>query len=418
MKELVYLIQAPPFWLKTLPLSLTFLSSFLVKNNIEVKTLDLNNELFKAGCFKPKEWLRLSRSFENNLFCSTESKCLSFLENIYKTIESAKFIGFSIFKRNFNFTLSLAERIKQKFPDKQIILGGPEAFFLKDNKKYSFISHFVIGEGETPLLSIVKGSLRKFYSFEEIDNLDTLPLYDFNCLDIKKYSGILPLLSSRGCPYQCNFCSERLLSKKFRYHSPEYVLDQIKSLQNKYKTNYFVFCDSLINYKRQWLDRFCALLIKSNLKINWEAQLRIEKDFPLELAKLLKQSGCYNLFIGLESASDKILKLMNKGFTAKNALEMFKVLKKGNLHFEVSLIFGYPGENDKDFNETVYFILQNKNIIPKIAQANPFTDYLSDFSSRDIDSREATKKLKKFTNILQSEKIKYTRSFINNLIYS
>jgi len=418
MKELVYIIQAPPFWLKTPPLSLTYLSSFLKKNNIEVKTLDLNKGLFKKAGFNAKEWLRLNKNFEKNLFSFMESKHAAFLENIYKRIKDAKFIGFSLLRRNLNFTLLLAEKIKQKFPDKRIILGGPEAFFAKDNLEYSSINYWVAGEGEIPLLSIINENSKKSYAFEEIENLDTLPLYDFECLDIKEYSGILPLLSSRGCPHRCNFCSERLLFKKFRHHSPEYILDQIKYLQNKYKSNHFVFCDSLINYKRQWLDRFCSLLIKNNLNISWEAQLRIEKDFPLQLAELLKKSGCYNLFVGLESASDKMLELMNKGFTIDSALKMFKVLKKANLHFEVSLIFGYPGEENKDFDETINFILKNKDIIPKIAQANPFTDYLGNFSSQDIQFKETTKRMKKFINILRSEKIKYTRSFIDNLVYS
>ena len=417
MNQLVHIIQTPPFWLKTPPLSLIYLKTYLKNQGISVTVSDLNLELFKLMQPSLGQWLSLNKDFETKLFSKVEKQYPQLLNKLCNDIGQTQYIGFSLFKRNFSFAFSLAKLINKRFSNKTIIFGGPHTLFLDKEGTLDENYYWVIGEGEKPLLEIANGSQNKIYRFQELDNLDDLKTYDFSPLKSNQYSKTLPLLSSRGCPYQCNFCSERLLYKKFRYHSPQYIIEQIRSLQSKYKTTNFVFLDSLINYKHEWLYDFCSLVIKNNLNIKWEAQIRIEKNFSLQLAKLLKESGCYNLFVGLESGCDKVLELMNKGFTASCAVDFFKILKAAQLHFEISLIFGYPGEGKKEFQETLSFISGNKKLIPKIAQANPFTDYFDDFLDQPFLKGQTKKKIEIFLKILEEEKIKYTRSFINNLTY-
>lgn len=417
MNKLVYLIQTPPNWLKTPPLSLAFLKNYLNNRGQKSEIVDLNIQVFGALGLSLSDWLRLESKFEQELFSLVERKLFFILENLYKTIENAEMVGFSLNQRNTPFSLALVEKISDKFPAKKIIFGGPHTFFLDKENKLDKKNYWVIGEGEIPLSRILIDDKTKIYRFQEIKNLDTLPFYDFGPLNINLYSPVLPLFSSRGCPFTCNFCSEKMLFSKFRHHSPQYIVDQIKYLKNKYKTKSFVFCDSLINYKRKWLWEFCSLAIKNKLEIKWEAQIRVENNFPLELALLMKKSGCYNLFIGLESGSEKMLQLMNKGFKIGEAVNFFETLAKAKLHFEVSLIFGYPKESQEDFQETLNFILKNKAIIPKVAQANPFIDYLGDYPQENFPSFETKTRVELFLKTLRKEKIKYTKSFINNLIY-
>jgi radical SAM superfamily enzyme YgiQ (UPF0313 family) len=417
MKKNLYLIQCPPFWIKVPPLGLIYLKNYLEKKEINVKIIDLNILLFKLLSYSKKRWLSLNEKFEKELFSIVEKKFPYLLKNLYHKIKNVDFVGFSLFKRNLYFSLSLAQKIKEKFPKKKIIFGGPHTFFLKRENKLNPEYWWVIGEGEIPLSSILEDEKKKIYLFEEIENLDNLPFLDPKDINFSLYSQYFPLLTSRGCPYKCRFCSEKELFKKFRYHSPLYIAEQIKFLVNRYNFKYFVFCDSLINYNYRWLEEFCTLIIKYNLDIKWEAQARIDKSLTTEIANLMKKSGCYNLFVGLENGSDRTLNLMQKGFDAKTALDFFKKLKEAKLHFEVSLIFGYPQETDKDFQETLDFIVKNKEIIPKIAQANPFVDYLKDFPNDKFPNKEGLERVKKFLSVLEENKIKYTKSFINNLVY-
>jgi len=413
MKETVCIIQTPPFWLKTPPLSLIYLKVYLKSKDIETEIIDLNHTLFKLFSLPKEEWLNLNKNFEKRLFSAVEKHFPHILENLYKKIDKATFIGLSILKRNAPFAFRLAERIKEKYPSKKIIFGGPQALFLDWKTKLDRRNYWIIGEGEIPFWEIINGQKQKVIRFREMGNLDNLPFLDFSPLNL--YSPCIPLLSSRGCMHKCSFCSERLLYKKFRNHSPLYMAEQIKYLSTKHKINNFTFCDSFINYSPEWLEDFCRLIIKNKLKIKWEAQARVDSLTP-ELIKLIKQSGCYNLFIGLESASDNLLGQMNKGFKVGTAYDFFKKLTQAGLHFEVSLIFGHPQETENDFKNTLDFIVKNKKIIPKIAQANPFVDYFADSGDKTFPTRAAKERINKFINIIQAEKIKHTKGFINNLI--
>lgn len=416
MERSVYIIQCPPSWLKTAPLSLIYLENYLKSNGFIVKVRDINAGLFKSLQLQQKDWLALNSNFEESLFTQTENSS-SLLKSLYQEIKNYEYIGFSLLKRNSTFSFQLAQKIREMFPSKKIIFGGPQTLFLDRQNKLDKNSFWVIGEGESATTKILNDAAEKIQRFEELENLDKLPFLDFSCLEMENYSNSIPLLSSRGCKFNCNFCSERKLYRTFRQHSPEYISDLIKHLAEKHETNTFVFCDSLINCSNKWLEEFCLSIIKNKLEIKWEAQMRIDKDFDVTLGRLMKDNGCYNLFVGLESASLATLKNMNKGFNPETALNFFKKLTEAGLHFEISLIFGYPGETDADFKETLDFVIKNKKIIPKIAQANPFVDYMGNFPDKTVPGVSANERIKLFLRTIETEKIKYTKSFINNLTY-
>jgi radical SAM superfamily enzyme YgiQ (UPF0313 family) len=415
MNQSVYIIQCPPSWVKTAPLSLVYLYNYLTSAGFNVGIKDLNVELFKIFNLKQKEWLDINQEFEENIFAQAQEKAPQVFDALYETIKTYDAIGFSILKRNFPFSLTLAKKISEKFPSKKIIFGGPHTLFLDWQNKLDKQFNWVIGEGEMSLAEMLSGNKKNVLRFKELENLDEIKIVDFGGMPTN-YSDSIPLLSSRGCPFNCKFCSERKLYKKFRHHSSPYVIELINYLKNKYKCVNFTFCDSLINYNNAWLEEFCVTLIKENLNVKWQAQMRVDKNFSSNLGGLMRESGCYNLFVGLESASDSVLAGMNKGFTQNVALAFLEKLYNARLQFEISLIFGYPGETEKDFQETLNFIVKNKKIIPKIAQANPFIDYFNDSDNANSPSPSAKSRILEFLKRLELEKIRYTKSFINNLV--
>jgi len=159
------------------------------------------------------------------------------------------------------------------------------------------------------------------------------------------------------------------------------------------------------------------------MNIKWEGQVYIRENMDKSLFKLMKESGCYNMFIGLESGSDLILKKMKKNFNTASASEFFVKCRENGLHFEISLILGYPGETLNTIDETMNFLKINSALIPKIAQINQYIYYkFSEVTENEyLIQKEVNKNIgitEHINRILEFAKscnIKYTKAFINNL---
>jgi len=202
------------------------------------------------------------------------------------------------------------------------------------------------------------------------------------------------------------------------------MAEQIQHLVARYHISTFSFQDSLLDYNRSWLEDFCSLLIKKNIRIQWEAQMRVRRDFSPALAHLVKRSGCFGIFVGLESGSDKVLQAMNKGFTAEDASAFFRTLTSAHLYFEISMILGYPDETEEEYDQTVDFILKNRKHIPKVAQVNPFVLYapsrIAEQYAPDAyhENGIGNKRVRAFCRVLKRHKIRHAEAFLNNLAYT
>ena len=412
MKKIA-LVIGPPFWLKTPHLGLEYIKNYL-KNKAKVFIFDLNLYFYRLWAMRPKEWLSLNKEFEKNLFDTTKKRFKEELKELTKKLSCYDYVGFSLFKRNADFSLKLAKEIKENSKNTKIILGGPQL------REENFLQETTVeGEGEIPLSKIIEGERKEKFFYEEIEDLDTLGFLTLNNYDLNFYK-VLPLLSSRGCIKRCKFCSEWNLYRKFRQHSPKYMAEQIEYLLRKYNISQFSFQDSLINANLAWLEEFCKLTIAKRIKINWEAQIIVRKDMESSLMRLMKQAGCINLFIGLESGSDKVLKAMDKGFSSSEAQEFFIRLNKENLMFEVSIIVGYPQESEEDFRKTLEFLKKNKRIIPKIAQISGFTLYKNSLIYKEnpkIEPSLINRRLREIVKFIEREKIPHKKAFIDNLRY-
>lgn len=291
----ILLVLCPPVWHKLPPLGLSYISEYLKFLGYNVDVIDLNIEVI----------------------------------SILDKVSDYDCIGFSVFKTNQYNTLGLVKEIKKKKPKTKIILGGPQCISWQfetppDDVRYADI--MIVGDA-LPLL-------------------DERPSPTFSGFKLDRYQRkrALPIIGSRGCIRRCTFCSERLLVKGYTKRSPEKIISEIRYHKKINATKWFTFHDSLINGDLRHLERLCDLLAEEDIK--WDAQAIIRDDMSEGLLEKMKNSGCFNLFIGLESGSDKILRLMQKGFTTKDAMDFFKKCKSVGLHFEISLIVNYPGEGE------------------------------------------------------------------------
>lgn len=426
---------APPFWPKMPPIGIGCLQAFLEKNNTLCDIIDLNNIFYNLSSSElKKSWLiSYNASLENNIFDLMQKNHPEEFKKLADQMLGYEIIGFSCFKSNINSTLKLIRLLKSKNNNIKIIAGGPEITrqFFKTSGKFSQeiksqVDFIVTGEGEKPLLNIVQSRelpefrptrLEKSIRFNELNDLNTLPFPLYRGLDTNSYPGknSISILSSRGCVRKCRFCSERLLYKKFRQRPVKNIIEEIKYYKSRYKTEYFVFHDSMINCDLKRLEELCDGIIENFGSIKWEAQVAIRKDMSRRILDKIKKSGCYNLFIGLESGCDKTLKKMNKGFTTGEAVSFFKKLNSAGLFFGVSIIIGYPGETEAEFRQSLDFIIKNKPLIPKIEQINPFTYYDGTDSFKKAD-KNSIKRFNIFIKEIKSHGFKYTNAFLGNLI--
>ncbi len=426
------LIFPPVFWPKMPPIGLGYLQSYLSQNGIGSEILDLNNIFYNlADNHLKREWLiSCNLCLERNILKLIQNNQYREYCEVINKILGFDVIGFSCFKSNFQAALEITRVIKSKRKDIRIIFGGPEITrqFFKgkggfDKEITRLVDLLVVGEGERPLRDYLSGRriTGKISKFEQVESLSELAFPEYPGLDFSLYprKDALPIQFSRGCIRKCDFCSERLLYKGFRSREIESVIDEIRYHKENNQINYFVFFDSLINGDLVKLEILCDEIINNFGLVNWEAQIAVRDDMREEIFAKMKRSGCYNLFVGLESGSDRTLKRMNKGFTAEQAAGFLKKLKSAGFFFGISMIIGYPGETERDFRESLDFIIQNKDIIPKIEQVNPFTYYDGTNTDRNADyklNKTAVERMEIFIQEIKQHNFRYTNAFLGNLM--
>ena len=267
-----------PHWIKVPPLAPFYLKTYLTHHGISARVIDLNILFFRLLEIPPRRWIAFNADLENNLLTEIEHRCPELIQTVVDSIahSKAQVFGFCLFSRNRTTTLNFAKQLHKSNPAKTFVFGGPEVLF--EYYRQQFFdeitlddAYFVLGEGERAFLDICRNkyihnsSNRELYknkqliAYNQLDDLDSLPLLDFDTHHLNLYdSPALALFSSRGCIRRCTFCSEQKLFKGFRQHSASYVVELIEHLQQKFNKHYFSFHDSLINASIPWLEEFCS----------------------------------------------------------------------------------------------------------------------------------------------------------------
>lgn len=222
----------------------------------------------------------------------------------------------------------------------------------------------VIGEGERALLDIVRRREsglphEKIVRCEYMHDLDAIPYPDRDIIDIKSYKYYLDgrltttLITSRGCPFGCNFCANNAWGKSLRLASAEKVYGEVKLLRDKYGYKAFMFFDDTMTVNRRRMLDICGLLKK--LDIIYRCFIRSDT-VDMEVLKAMRGSGCVEVGIGLESGSPRILKIVNKGETVEKNLQAVKMCHSVGIRVKGFLIVGLPGENKESVAETMAFL--------------------------------------------------------------
>ena len=301
-------------------------------------------------------------------------------------------VGIScMFSAYYQDSLYVAEIVKKEFPKTLVVLGGVHAtVFPESLLRNTCVDIVVMGEGEGTFLEIVKkvetgsslkeipgtairidGKIIKNPSSPLIEDLDTLPFPARHLLPIKKYfsfqkkgvgtykyylrNPLSPLITSRGCPFNCSFCAVPNFWKRiYRTHTPERVISEIEALLRDYKIREIAFWDDNISLDRERFIKLCTLIKERKFNLSWQTPNGISTlNLDYSLLNLMKESGYYRATFAIESGSVQTLKkYVDKPIDFKKVKELIKICHYLGIWTYGIFIIGFPDEKLNQIEET------------------------------------------------------------------
>ncbi|MDP3623825.1 MAG: radical SAM protein [Methanobacteriaceae archaeon] len=347
------------------PLGISYIAAVLEENDIDVSIID-------ASAME-MDWDELEKEIEN---------------------ASPDVIGITALTPTIENAITTAKIAKKVMPESKIILGGYHpTFTFKELLEYDFLDIIMIGEGEYSMLELVKSldngsDLRDVKGIATkdfvtptrkiIEDLDTLPfparhllpMDEYKILNVKLPTGTM--ISGRGCPYQCSFCSSAAMhGKKLRMRSAENVVDEIEHLINDHNTKMIAFMDDTFTINKKRVENICNEMKERDLDIFWGCTTRVDT-LSKSLMEKMSDSGCITLFMGVESADQQILDSINKKTTINKVKSAFEMARKYDMRTVASVVLGMPGDSRENILKTIKFV---KNLNPNYAIFSLATPY-------------------------------------------
>jgi radical SAM superfamily enzyme YgiQ (UPF0313 family) len=338
----VLLISTPyPLEENPIPsLSLSYLAGVLQSEGIEVQMLDLLVAQYSGDKIRRK------------------------LEEYQPQV-----VGVTCVTLNYPTAARILKVCKDFDPGIVTVIGGPHASFALEETllRAPWIDVVVIREGERTLVELIR-ALEKGTGFGQvagiafredkrvvqtesrppIENLDELPFPARHLLPLSKYRALSApcnLITSRGCPYGCIFCSgRRMFGRKVRFRNPKLVVDEIEHIHKELGFEKINIVDDTFTVNHRHARDICDEIIRRNLHIQWTIFARVDT-VTQDLVELMKEAGCSYLLFGVESGSQKILDTIKKGVSVDDVRRGVKVATEAGIKVFASFILGLPGES-------------------------------------------------------------------------
>ena len=337
------------------PLGLAYIAAVLEKSGYEVQIIDA-----KVESLSQDEILKRVLSF---------NPCI---------------VGLSASTFDFCTAKELAKEIKP-LGDYTVLIGGPHVSALpEETMQEGCFDYGVLGEGEQTMLQLAnvfaKGNEKDITDIKGlifhngskivrtlaqpyIGDLDTLPFPARHLLpDIGKYNyrcykklPVATVITTRGCPYQCTFCDRAVFGNRFRMRSTSNIVDEIEMLVDTYGVREVNVIDDVFGIMPDRVIEFCRELIARKLKIVWTCLSRVDH-VSLDMLKIMKKAGCWQIAYGIESGNRRILDNINKNVTAETTETAIKWTKIAGIHVLGFLMIGLPGENESSIKDTLKFV--------------------------------------------------------------
>jgi len=335
------------------PLGLLYVSAYLISKGIP-------NDVFDSTFSSKEEQLAF--------ILEKKPKIISIYTNLMTKIEVVKLI----------------KTLKTKlygFP--KIILGGPDVTYNVENYLKAGADFLVIGEGEETthelynsiintgdfsgvngIAYLENGALVKTLARTKFKELDELPLPNRDAIPIKKYletwkknhgESSMTISTQRGCPYTCKWCSTAVYGQSYRRRPAHLVAQEMKMLKEKYNPDAIWFVDDVFTISHKWLTTFHEEVVKQKAQIRFECITRAER-LNDEILQLLKDAGCFRIWIGAESGSQKIIDLMDRRVNVNHVKKIIQKTNALGIETGTFIMLGYPGETEEDISTTIQYL--------------------------------------------------------------
>jgi anaerobic magnesium-protoporphyrin IX monomethyl ester cyclase len=370
------LLVYPPYIskYKNAPLGLGYLASVAEKNGFTVKIVDMD----PSGI------------------------TLSDLNNLIKK-NAPKLVGISFMTNQFSNALSVAKIVKHANAEISIIVGGNHVSAIPEEIiRYDFIDFAVVGEGEVTFQQFIEILSKGNNNWQDIDglifkrngniitnkkrdliqDLDTIPFPKWDDFPYQVYSekiiGVLEelpvfsVLTSRGCPGKCSFCSSHVVfTRRYRERSANNIFQELQFLEEKFGARHFNFVDDTLTINKKRIEELCDLLIKSNKKIRWIANARVNNVNP-ELLQKMYQAGCRNICFGVESGDPVVRENIGKRISEEQIKNAHAWAKKAGLIVTSFFMVGNLGETWQSIEKTIALAKELKSDYPTCSIATPY----------------------------------------------
>lgn len=267
-----------------------------------------------------------------------------------------------------------------------IVLGGPDITYNVSDYLATGAHIVVIGEGEQTMLeiaqTIAKGNRREFahidgLAYQTIEGdifktaarkrlrpVDDLPFPNRKKIDLhqylnawKKHHGLnaVSVSTQRGCPYTCKWCSTAVYGQSYRRRSPKVVVDELIHIKKNYNPETLWFVDDVFTVSHKWLEEFQKEVTARSAVIPFECITRADR-MDEKVIQLLKAAGCFRIWIGAESGSQKIINAMDRRVDVNQVRSMIQLTRQYGIEAGTFIMLGYPEETEEDIEETIHHL--------------------------------------------------------------
>jgi radical SAM superfamily enzyme YgiQ (UPF0313 family) len=273
----------------------------------------------------------------------------------------------------------VAEKIRSR--DIPVVFGGPHVTF-KPEEALEFADYVVRGEGEETVVELLRwlkdgdqsslseirglsyrtdGEIHHNPSRSPLRELDALPYPDLSLIEGFEKMKVVPMITSRGCPFNCTFCSvTKMFGRRYRFRSSLKVIEEIESLCREFPDRAFFFYDDNFTASPGRTKALLEEVLRRRVRFRWAAQTRADVTKDERLIALMREAGCYRLFIGLESVNPETLKAYRKSQTVEEIEECIEILRRHDI--SVHGMFALGGDDDDlgTIKDTANFALRRK----------------------------------------------------------